>query len=72
MTKKCKKITGEFIHIFQYYPSIPYEVITGEPEASAEYCEVLQRSIETGVDETIERYGTKPPTSFELPDIYID
>ena len=72
MTKICTEKTHLFFDAFGYFPNVPFDVIMEKSDASVEYCEVLQHCIETGVDETIEKYGTKPPTSFGLPDIIVD
>ena len=44
-----------------------------EPEASEEYCRVLQKCIDDNFDYTIELYGTtEDGHSWEIPDEYID
>lgn len=72
MTKECTEMHNKFYHHFRYFPEVPFDVIMERPEASTEFCEVIKRCIETGIDETIEKYGTEPPTEFEFPDEFID
>lgn len=60
MIKKCLKVYNMFFDKFDYFPEAPGEVIMEEPDASEEFYEVVKRSIETGIDETIEKYGTDP------------
>ena len=72
MTKECTKWLHDHYDKFRYFAEVPFDVIMEEPQACDEFCRVLKRSIESGVDETIERYGTQPPERFGLPDILID
>lgn len=73
MRKKCKEISRKFFKKFDYFPKFPFEVITEEPEASEEYCQVIQKCLDDNFDYTIERYGTKADGhSWEEPDEYID
>ncbi|MDE5621152.1 MAG: hypothetical protein K2I80_11680 [Ruminococcus sp.] len=71
MTNEFEKIIGKFHDKFKYFPEFPDDVIT-DSLICKEFCEVLEDCIETGIDKTIEKYGTEPPTSFEFPDIFID
>ena len=72
MTKQCTKYTNMFYDKCHYFPNAPFEVIMEEPKSCEDFCEVLKRCIETGKDETIEKYGTIPPESFDDMKIYID
>lgn len=69
MLKKCKKISEKFFDHFKYFPEFPFEVIMGEPEASEEYCRVIQNCLDDNFDYTIELYGTPAEGhSWEVPD----
>lgn len=72
MTGECIEASRKFHHKFKYFPEFPDDVIMEEPSACKEFCELLEHCIKTGIDKTIENYGTEPPTSFEFPDIFID
>lgn len=73
MTKKCLKIKNEFHKKFGYYPEVPFDVIMEEPKVSDEFCKILEKSIKTGIDETVEKYGTDPTYGTEpFKGIYID
>ncbi len=60
MIKKCTEIHHAFLDKFNYFPKVPWEVIVEERRASEEFYEVVKHSIETGIDKTIEKYGTDP------------
>ena len=73
MLKKCKKISEKFFDHFKYFPKDPFEVLMDDPEASEEYCRVLQKCLDDDFDYTVERYGTKVDEHFwDVPDEYID
>ncbi len=60
MTKEALTVFNNFFYLFGYFSAIPEKVFFEDEAATKEFCEVLQRSIDTGVDETIEKYGTDP------------
>lgn len=72
MNKKVNEMCRRFIYKFKYHVNVPFDVIMEEPEACERFCEIVKRSLETGVDETIEVYGTLPPLSFEPTEVFID
>lgn len=72
MTNKCIELKSRFLRKFSYCVKVPFDVIMEEPKACERFCEIVERSIDTGIDETIEAYGTTPPRSFEPSKIFID
>ena len=73
MTKECLQMKRKFYDKFGYFSEVPFGVIMEEQEACVEFCKVLERSIKTGLDETIKKYGTDPNYGTQpFNGVYID
>lgn len=68
MTEKLHTARRGFAGYFGYYPEFP-PLVHFDQEA---YAAELDKCVKDNFDYTIEKYGTIPPRSFELPDIIID
>lgn len=73
MTKECIIIKNLFYEKFGYFANVPFDVIMEDKQASKNFCEVLNESIKTGVDKTINKYSTDPNYGTKkFNGIYID
>ncbi len=57
MTEKCMKLRKQHIDKFGYSFMPSLEVLKEEPNACAEYCDLIERSLRDNVDYIIGHYG---------------
>ncbi len=72
MLKKTRELECKFHNTFGYQVNTPEDVIMEDEKANQEFCEVLTKCIETGIDETGEKYGTSPIKNWEWEKCIID
>lgn len=68
MNKKLNEAHGRFVYHFHYSPEFPPRIDFDQDE----YADLLDKCVADNFDYTIEKYGTKPPKSFEPSDFFID
>ena len=59
-TNRLDEWLDRFFEVFRYLPKMPdgLYIDNDTADVSREFIDTLKRSVETGIDETIEKYGT--------------